>query len=313
MKKLHTTKIACRCYRPFGDNTARASHTQKRELKEAKPPRGIGLITAEFQSSISESGLARCVEIQIKPNDIDVKLLTEWQEKAEQYFLSTSMKAYILWLENQLDTKEKRNIFTKQLKLNFEMSRKSLREDLTKQQIDFHDRTPNSVAYLVTSFDYFLSFLVEKNIIDDKEIIEQSIKMFDICIEVCKSQSENLKMVSISQKFIENILIMIENENVFVTAKENFISCQNDCIGFYDDEFLYLNMTATIKSLRKFCLEQGESMPPNTNILLKHLDEDGMLVLNSANGRTHSIKLSNGKNIRVAKLKKANFCTKEVA
>lgn len=54
-------------------------------------------------------------------------------------------------------------------------------------------------------------------------------------------------------------------------------------------------------------------MPLSVNILLKHLEEDGILFLNSTGGRTHSIKLSTGKNIRVAKLKRDIFYTNEVA
>ncbi len=49
--------------RAFGDNTARASLTQSRELRDAKPPRGIGIITAEFIPTVSESGLARSLQV----------------------------------------------------------------------------------------------------------------------------------------------------------------------------------------------------------------------------------------------------------
>ncbi len=70
--------------RAFGDGTARASLNQKREFKEAKPPRGIGLITAEYSPNISESGVARSIEIDIKPNDVNMNLLTEWQANAEK-------------------------------------------------------------------------------------------------------------------------------------------------------------------------------------------------------------------------------------
>ncbi len=299
--------------RAFGDGTARASLNQKRELKEAKPPRGIGLITAEYPPNISESGIARSVAVNISPTDIDIDKLTEWQLKAEQEYLSTSMKSYILWLESQLNTSEKQEKFVSELKILFEVFREMVRDRLKQANISFHDRTPEGVTFLLVAFEYFTNFLCDKNIIDYSENKNLSEEMFEICIELCTNQSESLKTVSISEKFIENILLMIENEDVFIIPKESFNCVQNGCTGFYDEDFFYLNMTATIKSLRKFCLEQGEPMPPSVNILLKHLDEDGILILNSTNGRTHSIKLSNGKNIRVAKLKREKFCVESAS
>ena len=96
--------------RAFGDGTARASLNQRRELKEAKPPRGIGMVTAEYPPSISESGIARCLEINITPTDVNMELLSSWQERAKIGDLGCSMKSYILWLESLLDSEENQKV-----------------------------------------------------------------------------------------------------------------------------------------------------------------------------------------------------------
>ena len=70
-------------------------------------------------------------------------------------------------------------------------------------------------------------------------------------------------------------------------------------------------MTTTLKSVRKFCLEQGEPMPPNLNILLQRLDEDGFLIRNSKGNRTHSVRVNDNKNLRVAIFKHERFLTSD--
>ncbi len=171
------------------------------------------------------------------------------------------MKTYILWLENMLDTKEKQENFTCNIKKVYEKFREMVRGELKNQKICFHDRTPEGIASILVAFEYFTKFLFEKNIIDCIENKKINEEMIEICLEICKNQSESMKTVSVSKKFIQNIITMQENENIYIKSKESFVSCQNECIGFYDNDFYYLNMTATIKNIRKFCLEQGEPMP----------------------------------------------------
>ncbi len=214
------------------------------------------------------------------------------------------MKSYVMWLENQLDTREKQEKFIADIKILFEVFREMVRDRLKSENVNFHDRTPESVSFLLVAFEFFTNFLLDRNIINFSENTNLSNEFLEICIKLCADQSESLKNVSISEKFIENLMLMIESEDVFILPKENFMNCQNNSVGFYDDEYFYLNMTSTIKALRKFCLEQGENLPPNANILLKHLDEDGFLHKNNLGGRSHSVKVANRKNVRVAMLKR---------
>ncbi|MFI3327402.1 MAG: hypothetical protein R3Y35_14710, partial [Clostridia bacterium] len=285
--------------RAFGDGTARASLSPSRKLKPAKPPRGIGMITAEFSPNISESGLARIIEIKIKPDDINMNELSVWQEKAKQNELSNAMKKYILWLENCLENDSE---FINNLAKSFEEHRKDFRDELDNRQIKYHDRIPEACAFLLTSFYYFTKFLTTENF----EVESLKINFYEILLSLAENQSESLVSSSQGELFSQNISAMIESEIVIIPSKESFISLQNDCIGFQDEDFYYLNMESTMKLLRKFCQEQGEEMPLEKKQLLRQLEEDEILI-KGEKARTHSVKVGNGKNIRVAILRKDKF------
>ncbi len=286
--------------RAFGDNTGRASLNQNREIRPAKTPRGVGIITAEESPKISESGLARCLEIEISPQDVDMNLLSEWQEKARNSDLGMSMKSYVFWLENQLDSEEKINNFAEEIKILFELFREDLRNKLLQSGTKFHDRIPDSCAFLLVGFEYFLQFISAKNI--SKSVEKYSTEMFEIVLELAKKQ--NKFTISKAEFFVQNLAEMIENEVVIIPKKEDFNFGIADCIGFQDEEKFYLNMTSTIKSMRKFCADLGEELPSDARKILKCLDEENFLVQSGSGEKTQSIKIAGNKNIRVAVFEK---------
>lgn len=290
--------------RAFGDGTGRASLNQKRELKEANPPRGIGMITAEYSPNISESGLARCLEISISPNDIVMEVLSCWQQLAKEGALATSMKEYILWLEMQLDDEEKIQMFLKSLEQQFENLRENLRKELKSKNIKFHDRTPEACAYLLTGFYYFCDFCMAKDLILESENIEMRKDIYEIMIEVAEKQSKLIESISASEHFILTVVNMISAEMVLVPSKENYIDLQNDSVGYQDDDFYYLNMTRTLKAVRKFCLEQGEMLPLKHLQLLNQLDEDGFVIPSKQGKPTQTVRVSTVKTVRVAVISK---------
>ena len=272
--------------RAFGDGTARASLNQRRELKESKPPRGIGMVTAEYSPNISESGIARCLEINIKPTDVNMDLISTWQERARLGDLGCSMKSYILWLENLLDTEEKQIKFVEELKIVFETMREMMRDKLLSSKIKFHDRVPDACAYLLTAFEYFTMFLLEKEIINQAEINILCNELFEIAVSIAEIQSKAVCSISVAEQFVQMVATMISNEIICVPQNQNYILNVNEYIGFQDDDFYYLNMNITLKLVRKFCLEQGEMMPPKLNPLLQQLDEDGYIAKDSLGRRT---------------------------
>ena len=91
---------------------------------------------------------------------------------------------------------------------------------------------------------------------------------------------------------------------VLVPSKENYIDLQNDSVGYQDDDFYYLNMTRTLKAVRKFCLEQGEMLPLKHLQLLNQLDEDGFLIPSKQGKPTQTVRVSPTKTVRVAVISK---------
>ncbi|MBQ2580201.1 MAG: hypothetical protein II574_01080, partial [Ruminococcus sp.] len=83
--------IAQNISRYYGDRIGRARLNCKSELQRSKPPTGNALITAEFVPSISVSGCARYFNVELSEGDIDLDVLSEFQQKADEGVLAGIM------------------------------------------------------------------------------------------------------------------------------------------------------------------------------------------------------------------------------
>ncbi len=62
------------------------------------------------------------------------------------------------------------------------------------------------------------------------------------------------------------------------------------CLGYEDDEYLYLLPELAFKVVRRFCEEQGESFAGTQKSLLKAMAEEG-LILPGTNQNTKPLRL----------------------
>lgn len=67
--------------RGYGDRATRNRLSSDIVLRDARPPRGNAIVTAEFAPDIGESGTARLFYIELKAGELDLPSLTKLQEQ----------------------------------------------------------------------------------------------------------------------------------------------------------------------------------------------------------------------------------------
>ena len=144
----------------YGDRIGRARLNSKIELQPSRPPTGMCLVTAEYIPEISQSGLARYFIVEMKSDDIDFALMTEYQQLAADGVLASIMHNYVDWLrETYLCDDEK---FMQGLSDTFKKYRTEATAELSARCDNFHTRVPDTLAHLMIGFDFLLAFLNAK-------------------------------------------------------------------------------------------------------------------------------------------------------
>jgi hypothetical protein len=122
-------------------------------LKDPKPPRCLTVSTGETVPN-GQSVQARMWNVELRPDDVDVRLLTGCQRDAEAGLYAECMSAFLMWLAPRLDEHReslKRSII--------------LRRSEATQNNRQHRRSPLQVANLQAGFELFLCFAREKGAI----------------------------------------------------------------------------------------------------------------------------------------------------
>ena len=144
----------------YGDRIGRARLNSKIELQPSRPPTGMCLVTAEYVPELSQSGLARYFIVEMKSDDINLALMTEYQQLAADGVLASIMHSYVDWLrETYLCDDEK---FVQGLSDTFKKSRTEITAELSARCDNFHTRVPDTLAHLMIGFDFLLAFVNAK-------------------------------------------------------------------------------------------------------------------------------------------------------
>ncbi len=287
--------------RGYGDRAARNRISPEIKLREARPPQGNVIVTAEFAPDIGESGTARLFCIEMKPGQIELAKLTELQESAAKGELTQIMFAYIAWLKcTHLRDVES---FLRELNETYQRERTAWRNRLKEYRVIFHDRIPDTLACLQIGFDMMLSFLLTHHTLTDSEAEDMIAVYKSILLKHAARQSDAVEEDRPTHIFVRKFLALIECGHAVVVALNDASGIlPTNCFGFEDEEFYYLFFDATQRAVKKFCDDQGEGFTISTKALGKTLADEGFI--NTDGGEnTHSKKIG-GKSRRVLMLRK---------
>ena len=299
-RKLTSTMQAL--VRAYGDRTGRGRLRKDSSAMESRPPLGNAIITSEFPPDIGESGTARYFLLELKDGDVNLDILSLFQQYAEQGVFRRAMFGYTEWIRKKFLLVEKtEKEFVNMLKESFT----AYRSDFIQTGISCHGRVPEMTAELRIGMKMLLWFLEDNKVIAESAAKNLDNELKQILYRLAQRQSENIKSDKPSVVFVKKLYALIESGAVAVTHKDLSIGedpYPRNFIGFEDEHYLYLNKDIAYRHVKVLCNEQGENFSLTSKALLKTLAEDG-LIKTSQSSNTVSVRYA-GKNSRYMALDK---------
>ncbi|MEE1017469.1 MAG: DUF927 domain-containing protein [Ruminococcus sp.] len=299
-RKLTSTMQAL--VRAYGDRTGRGRLRKDSSAMESRPPLGNAIVTSEFPPDIGESGTARYFLLELKDGDINLNILSLFQQYAEQGVFRRVMFGYTEWIRKKFLQEDKiEKEFVKTLKESFA----AYRSDFIQTGISCHGRVPEMTAELRIGMKMLLWFLEDNKVIAESAAKNLDNELKQILYRLAQRQNDNIKSDKPSVVFVKKLYALIESGAVSVTHKDLSIGedpYPRNFIGFEDEHYLYLNKDIAYRHVKVLCNEQGESFSLTSKALLKTLAEDD-LIKTSQGSNTVSVRYA-GKNSRYMALDK---------
>lgn len=290
--------IAQNLSRYYGDRIGRARLNTRAELQPSKPPMGMCLSTSEYTPAITQSGLARYFILEMKESDVNLKLLSEYQQLAADGILNGIMRSYVEWIkEKYLSDAED---FSKKLSALFVSYRTEMIKVLTERGIVFHNRIPDMLASLKIGLDFLLEFLCDKGQIGRGDIENYRSVFDEILIKNIRRTSSLVENENISYQFCEKLKSLLDSGRCSLNSLGNDEDIsRKGFIGFEDNEHYYLIMNAAMSEINRLSRELGDSFAVGRNSLLQQLVDDKIIISNGKRSTT-TVRVSSTKQMSLA-------------
>ena len=261
--------------RSYGDRAARNRLTSDITLREPKPPQGNVIVTAEFAPDIGESGTARLFCIEMKPGSVNLPLLSEAQDNAQNGCFVNCMGAFIRYLKKAY---LKTGDFTERLNCTFTKCRDEWRSILKEHHIPFHSRLPDTLSCLEIGFLLLTLFLYAVEEIDEEKKQALSQRFRDVLTVLAAKQSESVEADRPTHIFVRKLCSLIECGKVSVLPAngKNETSAKN-YIGYEDENYYYLMLDVSHKAVKQLCCEQDEGFAISAKSLAKALADEELI------------------------------------
>ena len=260
--------------RGYGDRAARNRLGSDITLREPRPPQGNVIVTAEFAPDIGESGTARLFCIEMKPGGINLPLLTEAQDKAIEGKYAACMRGYTDMVKFFADKGEVCGI----LKSKFMTYRSKWRERLRENEIQFHDRLPDTLACLEIGFSFMEIFLSAEAHMDEKGITALNERFENVLLYLAARQSESIEQDRPTHIFLRKLYSLIECGQVcLIPASSRLETLPKNYIGYEDETYYYLLLDVSHKAVKRLCGEQDEGFAISAKSLAKALADEGLI------------------------------------
>ena len=286
--------------RGYGDRAARNRLGSDITLREPRPPQGNVIVTAEFAPDIGESGTARLFCIEMKPGGINLPLLTEAQDKALEGKYAACMRGYTDMVKFFADKGEVCGI----LKSKFMTYRSKWRERLRENEIQFHDRLPDTLACLEIGFSFMEIFLSAEAHMDEKGITALNERFENVLLYLAARQSESIEQDRPTHIFLRKLYSLIECGQVcLIPASSRLETLPKNYIGYEDETYYYLLLDVSHKAVKRLCGEQDEGFAISAKSLAKALVDEGLIEQDESGTNTKTMRFG-GRLKRVMLLRK---------
>jgi len=276
--------------RLYGGGGGRARLNADATEKGSYSARGLLLATGETLTT-GRSTLARLFEIEINHGDIDSKKLAVVE--ANRHLLPNAMSSFINWLLNkESDVKKHFEKTLSEVRLNAVMTSNNGDGELHQRQVDYR-------AYFLATLSMVGQFMWEKGAATEdyfKELREELYGHFNFRLNeeklLQKEEGLSYKYLTALQTLIEQGKVNLEsrykkglltipsreprygdnNDTTFIGQSQDVHSTK---IGYFDDNFYYLDRLATWKEISRFY-----NMPDTENDrqYIKEMKKSGQII-----------------------------------
>lgn len=221
--------------RMWGDRADRGRLRSDLSMQEGNPPRGIGMMTGEDLPEVGESGLARFMLIDVKPDDVNrLDALSVTQNKARDGELAAAMRSYIEWLLPQGENLPDR------LRERF----KALRSEMAEAVQGVHGRQHDNSASLLLGFEMFLTCAKERGELSSAAMVDLMQEAKNVLVTTTEGQKQTVTLASPVRVFLETLGELLRTGAAHVVkltgSTPDPMMNSVGLVGYRDDKYLYL-------------------------------------------------------------------------
>ncbi len=236
------------------------------------PPRGLIISTGE-QHPAGQSLLARICIVQTKRKDIHLNLLSEMQTNSHR--LPHAMAGYLQWLAPQIPNLPA-------------ILRTAFAKVRSTAMTDSHLRVPEALAHLWLGLDCGLRYGEEIGAISSEKAGELRVRAWSALLELSRAQTQAIETERPTRRFLEVLSALLTQRRATLLSREytsEGLEGNVAFLGWYDDDFVYLNPDAAFAAVARFCRDQGEPFPVRHERLLRDFADER---ISECNPRRHT-------------------------
>jgi hypothetical protein len=278
--RYHTT--ADRVFRAAGNLAGRGRLDSTARLRETKVPRALIFSTGE-EIPRGQSIRARLLILEISKESINGSELSVCQRDARAGLYAEAMGAFLQWFAGRYD--EARTMFGVKVS---ECRAKALFGKA-------HARTPEIAANLQAAFELYVEFMVSCGALDTSEADRLTARCWAALCEVAVAQAKHQGETEPTVRFLTLLRSLLSTGRVHLAGRDggtpdasrnycgwrqdaaaNWVSF-GDCIGWIDDQDIYLDSTAAYRAIQIAGRDIGEILAVSEQTLRKRIHEKGLL------------------------------------
>lgn len=307
-----------RVLRAQGNHSARGRLTADATLKEAKPPRGLYVVTGEDLPP-GESLLARCCVVEIDKGEVSSELLTTFQTDAAAGEYARCTATFAQWLAGRYEAVQQR------LRARISELRAANRSDSR------HRRTSSNIAEVTAAIEVFLEFAQSIPGVLEVQEAHDLQRACSAALDAMASeqsagqtaQAPALMFVQLLQsalgsgaahlRSVDGGVPDVENPAAFgwrrttPSLDEGEWQAASACVGWIDGDRVYLDGVASLKAAQSMS-DDSNRIPISGRRLGKHLFEKGLLASSDKASGHFTVRRSvNGATRRVLELRLGVF------
>jgi len=273
---------ADRVFRAAGNHAGRGRLDSTARLREPKPPRALILSTGE-DIPRGQSVRARLLILELSKGSVKTSDLAACQRDAQRGLYAEAMGGFVQWLAGRYE--EARATFDRLVS----QYRAVALSDTA------HARTPEIVANLQAGFDLYLEFSVASGAVDEAERDCLASQCWEALRAAASAQAKHQAATEPATRFVALLRSVLTSGRAHLAARSGGEPDRlagpcgwrrdnagrwvplGDCIGWVEDDELYLEPTAAYRLAQIAGRDVGEVLVVSEQTLRKRLHEKGLL------------------------------------